>query len=228
MGGIGHCIPTRFPKLIPQPIATPRASARRNYELPTAVQKKKTKPRLITISTSDGKWHAKWNYDYTFSLQELQLQDLCDDDIHKDTNVFISLCLQKHAGLGLSVEGRIVTCFTRKCCNCCSPYSREINTTFTVWILPTTRRIRDSSNPLPDIGGDDPSVIYVKPGYEADLDSVIQDTIRLATSVEETCSESCEKSEPKLLHLGAKNTASTEKRWYKLLELKKKHDFMKM
>lgn len=27
-------------------------------------------------------------------------------------------------------------------------------------------------------------VIYVKPGYEADLDSLIQDSIRLATSVE--------------------------------------------
>jgi len=26
-------------------------------------------------------------------------------------------------------------------------------------------------------------VIYVKPGYEADLDSLVQDTIRLTTSV---------------------------------------------
>lgn len=68
----------------------------------------------------------------------------------------------------------------------------------------------------------------MKPGFEADLDSLIQDTIRLTTSVkvlvhilflyrekrsrkkkkmidtdfilflQETCSESCEKSEPKL------------------------------
>ncbi|EYU35589.1 hypothetical protein MIMGU_mgv1a022689mg, partial [Erythranthe guttata] len=68
-------------------------------------------------------------------------------------------------------------------------------------------------------------VIYVKPGFDADLDSLIQDTIRLATSVIETCSESCEKSEPKMHHLGARNTASIEKRWSKLLELKKKHDF---
>ncbi|KAI3453273.1 hypothetical protein Pfo_009936 [Paulownia fortunei] len=235
MAGAGHWIPSsgniinRFraePKLIyllnPQPVSRPRASAKRN-ELPMA-PKKKTKPRLITISTSDGRWHGKWHCDYIFSLQELQLHDL-SDDVHKDTNVSISLCIQKHAGLGMSVEGRITTCFTRKCCNCCSPYSREINTTFKVWILPSTRPNTDSSHQLPDIGGDDPSVIYVKPGYEADLDSLIQDNIRLATSVNETCSESCEKSEPKLHHFGTRNAASIERRWYKLLELKKKHDF---
>ncbi|KAK1401786.1 hypothetical protein POM88_001391 [Heracleum sosnowskyi] len=45
-----------------------------------------------------------------------------------------------------------------------------------------------------------PRVIYVNPGCEADLDSLVQDTIRLTTSVEETCSELCKKAEPKLIH----------------------------
>ncbi|XP_057773631.1 large ribosomal RNA subunit accumulation protein YCED homolog 2, chloroplastic isoform X2 [Salvia miltiorrhiza] len=193
-------------------------SARRN-EFPT---KKKSKPRLISISTAEAKWHGKWNSEYLFSLRDLQLLDL--DDVHKDTNVSIALSVQKHAGFGLSVEGRISTSFTRKCCNCCSPYLRDISSTFKVWILPSTRTIRDSSNQLPDIGGDDPSVIYVKPGYEADLDSLIQDTVRLATSVKETCSDTCEKAEPKLHHLGARNAPSIDRRWHKLLELKKRHE----
>ncbi|KAL3651054.1 hypothetical protein CASFOL_007457 [Castilleja foliolosa] len=208
-----------------QPISIPKASsARRNHELIPMVTKKKTKPRLITISTSDGKWQGKWNCDYIFSLQELRLQDLSDEACAADTDVCINLCVHKHAGFGMSVEGTIQTCFTRRCCNCCSPYSREINTTFKVWILPTMRPVKDSSQQLPDIGSDDPSVIYVKPGYEIDLDSLIQDTIRLATSVNETCSDSCEKAEPKLHHFGTRNTASVDKRWSKLLELKKQHN----
>ncbi|KAK4423242.1 Large ribosomal RNA subunit accumulation protein YCED2, chloroplastic [Sesamum alatum] len=216
------------PKLIYFPTSPPTASsaaANRN-QLPfmAAAKKKSNKARLITISPSDGRWHGKWNSDYTFSIRELQLHDL-PDDVKKDTDVSVALTIQKHAGLGLSVEGKITTCFTRKCCNCCTPYLREINTTFKVWILPSTRQIRDTSNHqvLPDIGADDPSVIYVKPGYEANLDALIQDNIRLATSVKETCSESCDKSEPKLHHLGARNRASIEKRWHKLLELKKNY-----
>ncbi|KAL3830653.1 hypothetical protein ACJIZ3_019455 [Penstemon smallii] len=204
------------------------SSAKRNHEFPmvpaAAAKKKNTKPRLITISTSDGKWHGNWDCDYTFSLQDLQLHDLLED-VHKDTHVSLTLSIQKHAGLGMSVEGRIITCFTTKCCNCCSPYLRKINTTFKVWVLPSTRQTREdpSHQALPLIGGDDdPSVIYVKPGDEADLGSLIQDTIRLATSVNETCSESCDKSEPKLQYLGTRNAASIEKRWHKLLELKKR------
>ncbi|XP_047981512.1 large ribosomal RNA subunit accumulation protein YCED homolog 2, chloroplastic isoform X2 [Salvia hispanica] len=216
----------RFSSDNPKLISVSRAStnsARRN-EFPT---KKKSKPRLIAISTAEAKWHGNWNSEYLFSLRDLQLLDLSDDDgVRKDTNVSINLSVQKHAGFGLSVEGRITTSFTRKCCNCCSPYLRDINATFKVWILPSTRTIRDSSNQLPDIGGDDPSVIYVRPGYEADLDSLIQDTVRLATSVKETCSESCEKAEPKLHHIGAMNAPSIDRRWNKLLELKKSHELI--
>ncbi|KAL8520636.1 hypothetical protein ACS0TY_011248 [Phlomoides rotata] len=138
------------PKLMyPARPVTVRASSNQSSPM---VQKKKMKPRLMSISSSDGKWRGKWNSDYIFSLQDLQLHHLLDDEA-ADTSVFINLCIQK------------------------------INTTFNVWILQSTRTTKDSSHQLPDIGGDDPSVIYVKPGYKADLDSLIQDSIRLATSV---------------------------------------------
>ncbi|KAG9150783.1 hypothetical protein Leryth_002935 [Lithospermum erythrorhizon] len=154
--------------------------------------KKNSRRRLVTVSTADGKWHGNWNLDYVFSLQQLQLQDLSEDDHdNKDSQVSVKLCIHKHTGFGLSVDGRITTSLTRKCINCYSPYCRQIDTNFNVWVLPLTKN-KDSPDELPVIGVDDPSVIYVKPGFEADLDSLIQDTIRLATSVKETCSESCE------------------------------------
>ncbi|EYU23256.1 hypothetical protein MIMGU_mgv1a016262mg [Erythranthe guttata] len=107
-------------------ISIPIVSSSKRNDLPM-VPKKKSKPRLITISPSaDGKWHGKWDCDYMFSLQELHLHDLCDD-IQQDTYVSLNLSVQKHAGLGLSVEGRIKTCFTTKCCNCFSPYLREVH-----------------------------------------------------------------------------------------------------
>ncbi|KZV21329.1 hypothetical protein F511_24510 [Dorcoceras hygrometricum] len=120
--------------------------------------KKKVKSRLITISSSDGRWHGNWNCDYTFTLRQLLHQQDLPDDVDKDADVSINLCIQK--------------------------------------------------------------VIYVKPGCEADLDSLIQETIYIATSIRETCSEACENSEPKLQHIGAQNVASIDKRWHKLLELK--------
>ncbi|KAI3976419.1 hypothetical protein MKX01_008277 [Papaver californicum] len=177
--------------------------------------------RLIKLATSDGKWHDKWTSDYIFSLQDLQLADLSVDG-QKNAKVLITLTATKHSGFGFSVEGRIVTSFTRICTNCSSSYRREINTTFDVWLLPSTRENRSSSTQLPEIGGDDPSVIYVKPGCEADLDSLIQDTVRLTTSAKDTCSESCEKAEPRLHYIGGKAASAIDGRWSRLLELKKK------
>ncbi|KAJ9549346.1 hypothetical protein OSB04_021889 [Centaurea solstitialis] len=97
----------------------------------------------------------------------------------------------------------------------------RITTNFNVWVLPSSKD--GDSNQLPEIGGDDPSVIYVKPGCEADLDSLIQDTIRLTTSVNETCSDFCEKSELGLRHLSKPKAPTVDKRWSKLLELKKSY-----
>ncbi|OVA05742.1 hypothetical protein BVC80_1419g13 [Macleaya cordata] len=150
--------------------------------LPDKITRKGTRSprRLIKIATSDGRWQGNWTCDYIFSLEQLQLADLAEDD-QKDAEISITLNVQKHAGFGFSVEGRIITSFTRKCSNCSSSYCREINAPFDVWLLSSSRENRSSQ--LPEIGGDDPSVIYVKPGCEADLDSLIQDTIRLTTSV---------------------------------------------
>ncbi|KAI6669478.1 hypothetical protein NL676_004363 [Syzygium grande] len=165
--------------------------------------------RLITIGTSDRRWHGKWTCDYILSLRDLRLLDLVEDD-QKDTKVFVNLSIEKHASFGLSIDGTITTSFTRKCSNCSSPYCREINTSFNVWVL-TSNRVSHATK-VPEIGGDDPSVIYVKPGYEAHLDPLIQDTLRLTTSVKDTCSESCEKSEPTIQYIGGPKAASVDKR----------------
>ncbi|XP_038720919.1 large ribosomal RNA subunit accumulation protein YCED homolog 2, chloroplastic [Tripterygium wilfordii] len=202
------------------PFPTPKITASsRKHDLSMMTKKssRSTPRRLIKISTSDGKWQGNWSRDYLVTLQELRLGDLVEDEQHKDAEVLINLCIQKHASFGLSVDGRIITSFTRKCSYCSNPYCREIDTNFNVWVLPSSNRTIQ----LPEIGVDDPSVIYVKPGFEADLDSLVQDTIRLTTSSKDTCSESCEKSEPKLQYIGVKKAASIDKRWSRLLEWRK-------
>ncbi|KAK7264137.1 hypothetical protein RJT34_31741 [Clitoria ternatea] len=176
--------------------------------------------RLITISPGDGRYHGDWTCDYLVSLHDLQLQDLIEveDGPHKDANVFINLSIQKHASFGLSVDGRVTTSFTRKCSNCCTPYCRQIDAKFNVWVLIASREDRRIQQP--EIGGD-PYVIYVRPGYEVELDSLVQDAIRLNSSVKDTCSEICEKSESTIQYTSGQSQASVDKRWSRLLELKK-------
>ncbi|XP_059463332.1 large ribosomal RNA subunit accumulation protein YCED homolog 2, chloroplastic isoform X2 [Corylus avellana] len=212
-------IPSPFPakaKLLKLPSQSLRirASSKRNGCSRKTVGR--TPPRrLITISTSDGKWQGKWTCDYLLSLRDLCLQDLLEGE-DKNAGVFVKLCIHKHASFGLSVDGKILTSFTRKCSICSSPYCREIDTNFNVWILPPSKE--NSANQIPEIGGDDPSVIYVKPGYEADLDSLVQETIRLTIS--DTCSELCERSEPPLQYASGQSVSSPDQRWSRLLELK--------
>ncbi|KAG6581541.1 Large ribosomal RNA subunit accumulation protein YCED-like 2, chloroplastic, partial [Cucurbita argyrosperma subsp. sororia] len=125
---------------------------------------------------------------------------------------------------------------------------QQINANFNVLVLSSNRAKRETT--LPDIGGDDPSVIYVKPGLEADLDSLVRDTIRLTTSTKafyRTLAQSCvrnlnpqcnvsglhviqaftrnQKTNRELLiaDIGAQNAASIDKRWSRLLELRKSH-----
>ncbi|XP_022934821.1 large ribosomal RNA subunit accumulation protein YCED homolog 2, chloroplastic isoform X3 [Cucurbita moschata] len=168
-----------------------KASSKRN----DISLRRSSKPprRLITISTAGSMWQGRWSCDYLLSLQDFNLEDLVEDE-HKNAHVFINLCIEKHASFGFTVDGKINTSFIRKCCTCSSPYCREINANFNVLVLSSNRAKRETT--LPDIGGDDPSVIYVKPGLEADLDSLVRDTIRLTTSTKDTCSELCEKSQP--------------------------------
>ncbi|CAA7399128.1 unnamed protein product [Spirodela intermedia] len=172
--------------------------------------------RLITISTSDGRWHGEWSCDYVFTLRELGVADVAEGG-QGDTKVLISLVIHKHAGFGFSVEGRIGTSFTRKCSGCFTSYIKEIDTSFNVWVLPSSR-----SNPmeLPEIGSGDPSVIYVKPGSEADLDSLIRDVIRLAATANAgACSEACEKSTPRWNYIDNRKE-TYDKRWARLLEIR--------
>uniref|UniRef100_A0A175YHZ3 Uncharacterized protein n=1 Tax=Daucus carota subsp. sativus TaxID=79200 RepID=A0A175YHZ3_DAUCS len=208
---------TKTLQLLGQPSST-KASIKKDQFPPISKKNQQRIPRhLIKISTAEGRWQGKWNSEYNLSLRDLQLQDLAEDG-NGEAKVSISLCVDKHAGFGLSVDGRISTCFTRKCCNCSLPYCRE--------------------------------VIYVNPGCEADLDTLVQDTIRLTTSVEETCSELCKKAEPTLLRknilliinptiehriqaiqlkdlsfkfadINKQKSASIDKRWSRLLELRK-------
>ncbi|EEF31251.1 conserved hypothetical protein [Ricinus communis] len=157
----------------------------------------RTPRSLISISTADGKWHGKWNCDYLLSLQDLQLEDLIEDE-QKDAEVSISLCIQKwmEGSSHLSPENAATALLHSA--------ERLIPTSMSGFCHPTKTM-----------------VIYVKPGYEANLDSLIQDTIRLTTSVKDICSESCEKSEFTLQYIGGQNAASIDKRWSRLLELKK-------
>ncbi|GMI75268.1 domain of unknown function 177 B [Hibiscus trionum] len=180
--------------------------------------------RLITISTAEGRWHGTWSCDFLVSLKDLNLVDLIEDDAQKDAQVSINLCIHKHASFGLSVDGRIITSFTRKCSICSSPYCRQIDTNFNVWVL-ASNKDNGATHQLPEIGGDDPSVIYVKPGYEANLDSLIQDTLRLTISTKDICSEACRKSEPTLRYIGKRNAASIDKRWCRLLELRNANQY---
>ncbi|KAJ4973865.1 hypothetical protein NE237_007039 [Protea cynaroides] len=222
-GKISNLICSPFPGSktlkFPSKISAIKASSRKNGDSLITRKSSKGPRRRIIISTSDGsKWDGKWTFDYIFTLKELQLEDLAEDG-QKKAEVFITLNIEKHASFGFSVHGRIITSFTRKCINCSLPFCRKIDTTFDVWILPSSRN--KLSMQLPEIGGDDdPSVIYVKPGCEADLDSLVQDTIRLNTSVKETCSETCEKSESRWLSTSSGEDSSIDGRWYRLLELK--------
>ncbi|XP_023736434.1 large ribosomal RNA subunit accumulation protein YCED homolog 2, chloroplastic [Lactuca sativa] len=222
---MGHCISGT----LASPLSTHTKSLKfSRYTLSASIQRNHTPPpligkkvgrRLIRISTAEGKWQGNWNADYSFSLRDLRLQDLVEVGDPNDARVFVSLSIHRHAGFGLSVDGTIDTSFTRKCSNCSSPYCRKITSSFNVWVLSSNKD--GDSNQLPEIGGDDPSVIYVKPGCEADLDTLIQDNIRLTTSVNETCSDFCEKSELGLNNLNKAKTTTVDKRWSKLLELKK-------
>ncbi|KAK4788797.1 hypothetical protein SAY86_020116 [Trapa natans] len=192
---------------------------------------KKTSRNLITIGTSHGRGQSNWSCDYLVSLEDLRLGDLVEEEddggtedgrrkkrVNGGPDVHVNLSIEKHASFGLSIDGRIATSFSRKCSHCSSPYRRQVDASFKVWVLPSVK----SSNPdveLPDIGGDDPSVIYVKPGSEAHLDSLVQDTLRLTVSVNDTCSETCARSEP-VHYIGRERTASIDQRWSRLLELR--------
>nr|XP_029116657.1 large ribosomal RNA subunit accumulation protein YCED homolog 2, chloroplastic-like [Elaeis guineensis] len=142
-------------------------------------------PRRLITISTSG---AGWNSKWScdYVFTLAELQ-LADlaEDGQKDAEVFISLSIQK------------------------------INTTFDVWVLPSSK---SSEFQLPEIDGNDPSVIYVTPGSEANIDSLIQDTIRLTASAKDICSESCEK--PALIWQYSEGKRGYDQRWSRLLEIK--------
>ncbi|KAH8508000.1 hypothetical protein H0E87_010232 [Populus deltoides] len=182
------------------------AASKRNDFPPISKKNSRAPRRLVTISTADGRWQGKWTSDYLLSLQDLKLEDLIEDE-QKDAEVSVNLSVQKwmEGSSHLSQENA-ATAFPHTVERLIQPsmfgfFHQEPIVKFICLTL----------------------VIYVKPGYEADLDSLIQDTLRLTTSVKDTCSESCEKSKPKLIHIGGQKAASIDKRWSILLELKKEN-----
>uniref|UniRef100_A0A0D3FY40 Uncharacterized protein n=1 Tax=Oryza barthii TaxID=65489 RepID=A0A0D3FY40_9ORYZ len=94
---------------------------------------------------------------------------------------------------------------------------QQIDEQFNLTVLSSTRK---EQSEMPDIGDSDPSVIYVRPGVEVDLDSVIQETIRLTASAKRSLkrfliSESTD---------GGNQKKRYSQRWSKLLDLKKTLD----
>ncbi|CAK8576813.1 unnamed protein product [Lathyrus sativus] len=202
---------------------TASAKRKRNLQSPLIGKNPSRSRPLITISPCDGKYDTEWTSDHLVSLRDLNLHDLIkgEDDPRKNAQVFINLSFQKHASFGLSVDARITTSFTSRCGNCSSTYCRQLDANFNIWVLRAASKDKQrSKTPLPEIGGD-PNVIYTRPGYEVDLDSLVRDAIRINSLVQGTCSELCEKSEGTTLYSARRSEPSFDKRWSKLLELKK-------
>uniref|UniRef100_A0A2P2LCV4 Uncharacterized protein n=1 Tax=Rhizophora mucronata TaxID=61149 RepID=A0A2P2LCV4_RHIMU len=83
----------RIPKLLSWTSKSIVASRRDNLRLINKRSSRKPR-RLITISTTDGRWQGNWSSDYLLSFQDLQLEDLIEDE-YKDGKVSISLSIQK-------------------------------------------------------------------------------------------------------------------------------------
>lgn len=66
-----------------------------SYDCLAQISRSQKAPRrLITIGTSDRRWHGKWTCDYILSLRDLRLLDLVEDG-QKDTKVFVNLSIEK-------------------------------------------------------------------------------------------------------------------------------------
>ncbi|GJS06732.1 hypothetical protein Tco_0363528 [Tanacetum coccineum] len=209
---MGYCIPGTLTSPLPAANSRQLKSLKfSRYTLSASLEKNhipligkkvnKVARRLVRISTAEGKWQGNWNADYNFTLRDLQLDDLVEVGDPKNARVLVSLTI--HRALGFQSTEQLTHH---------SPESVATALCLTAErLLPTSMY---GFSRLPAL------VIYVKPGCEADLDSLIQDTIRLNTSVNETCSDFCEKSELGLKQISKANTPSVDKRWSKLLELK--------
>ncbi|XP_027909871.1 large ribosomal RNA subunit accumulation protein YCED homolog 2, chloroplastic isoform X2 [Vigna unguiculata] len=147
--------------------------------------------RLITISPGDGRYHGDWTSDYLVSLHDLDLQDLIEDDGNSRKNAQVFINLSVQKHASFGLS-----------------VDGRVTTSF-------TRKCSNCSTPYCR------QVIYVRPGHEVDLDSLVQDAIRLNSAVKDSCSESCEKTEGTIQYITGQSQASVDKRWSRLLALKK-------
>ncbi|KAG8082726.1 hypothetical protein GUJ93_ZPchr0014g46989 [Zizania palustris] len=173
---------------------------------------------LVSVGTSCG-GGDQWSSDVDLTLRQLHLDDLIEDG-QNDADVMVHLLVQQHTQFGMSIKGRVVTSFSKICDSCSSPYCAKIDEQFNLTVLSSTRK---GQSGMPDIGDSDPSVIYVRPGVEVELDSVIQETIRLTASAKSSCSEACEKSTV-VWQYGSNQKQRYSQRWSKLLDLKRTLD----
>ncbi|KAK3142024.1 hypothetical protein QOZ80_4BG0341200 [Eleusine coracana subsp. coracana] len=175
---------------------------------------------LISVGTARG-GGDQWSSDFDLTLRQLRLDDLVEDG-ERDAQVLVRLIVQQHTQFGMSIKGRVVTSFRKVCDSCSLPYRTNIDEKFDLTVLSSSRK---NQSGLPELGDNDPSVIYVRPGEDIDLDSVIQETVRLTASAKSSCSEACEKSTVVWQYSGKQKTkSSSSQRWSKLLDLKKTLD----
>ncbi|KAM3388322.1 hypothetical protein ACQJBY_010850 [Aegilops geniculata] len=198
---------------------------------------------LISVGTSRG-GGDQWSSDFELTLRQLRLDDLIEDG-QSDADVLVHLLVQQvtetenmhraseqltdsceifvcfqHTQFGMSIKGRVVTSLTKICDSCSAPYCTKIDEQFDMTVLSSSRK--DQSG-LPEIGDSDPSVIYVKPGTEIDIDSSIRETIRLTASAKSSCSEACEKT-PVVWKRAGDQKKRYSQTWSKLLDLKRTLD----
>ncbi|CAL5026350.1 unnamed protein product [Urochloa decumbens] len=173
---------------------------------------------LVSVGTVRG-GGDQWSSDFDLTMRQLHLDDLIEDG-QRDADVLVHLLVQQHTQFGMSIKGRVLTSFRKICDSCSSPYCTNIDEQFNLTVLSSSRK--DQSG-LPDLGVSDPSVIYVRPGEEVDLDSVIQETVRLTASAKSSCSEACEKSTVVWQNVSNQKKSNSQ-RWSKLLDLKKTLD----
>lgn len=174
---------------------------------------------LITLKRSEGKWTDSWTSGHITSLEALGLKDLVSDAEADGSNdeVVVTLSIQKHAGFGYSVDGRVISSVSRQCSYCCAKCSNQVDASFSAWCIPTN----SSFSHFQKAGevNDDPSIIYFPPGREeAILDDFVRDTIRLSCSTGAVCSDACEKSGLGKWEFDDDKRSSVDKRWLPILK----------
>ncbi|XP_044320189.1 large ribosomal RNA subunit accumulation protein YCED homolog 2, chloroplastic isoform X2 [Triticum aestivum] len=201
-----------YPAESPKRVQVTQSLRRRRRRGPGARQS------LVSVGTSRG-GGDQWSSDFELTLRQLRLDDLIEEG-QSDADVLVHLLVQQHTQFGMSIKGRVVTSLTKICDSCSAPYCTKIDEQFDITVLSSSRK--DQSG-LPEIGDSDPSVMYVKPGTEIDIDSSIQETIRLTASAKSSCSEACEKS-PVVWKRAGNQKKRYSQTWSKLLDLKRTLD----